>query len=170
MNIEKQKTTITILYGFLIASTILSFVPIVSMQVLSLALIATTLIVAYIYKLKGDAEDGILSNHMTYMIGTIWIAGSFLVIGVLAAAAIVYLKGDHTIVNNAMAQMTTGYFFTEEELKSKMMDYMVENEKILILASLPTLSPAILYFIYRIANGYGRAMKGYRIAKPKTWL
>jgi len=69
-----------------------------------------------------------------------------------------------------MAQITSGAIMSEEELKSLMMDYMWENETILILASIPTLAPAILYFVYRITNGYGRAMKGYRIAKPKSWL
>ena len=169
MELNKQKNIIKILYSFFMISTILSFVPISFAQILSLSLIVTTLIVAYFYKFTAN-DDGILSNHMTYMIGTIWISSSFLVMGMLCAAAIVYLKGDHTIVHNAMDQITSGGMIGEEEIKSLMMDYMTVNRTILILASIPTIAPAILYFVYRIANGYNRAIKGYRISNPKGWL
>lgn len=169
MELNKQQDIIKTLYAFFIFSTFLSFVPIGFAQVMSLALIVTTLIVAYFYKYIGKKDD-ILSNHMTYMIGTIWVSSSFLVMGMLCAAAIVYLKGDHTIVHNAVDQITSGTLMEEEEIKSLMMDYMNTNITILILASIPTIVPAILYFVYRIANGYSRAIKGYRIANPKGWL
>lgn len=169
MKLQEQQKIISILYIFLIISTILSFIPYGTAMILSLALMLVTLITAYFYKSKHD-DDSLLHNHSIYMIGTIWIGGGFLFIAMLAAALIVYMKGDHSIVYSTMDQITSGQMFNEDSFKLLMMEYMTVNKNLLILASIPTLVPAILYFVYRVANGYGRAMKGYRIAKPKSWM
>ncbi len=169
MELKQQQTIISGLYMFLIISTVLSFVPLGVMQMLSLILITIALIIAYFYKFKKD-EESLLYNHSVYLIGTIWIGSSVLVFGMLAAALVVFYFGDHTIIDNAMAQITSGGMLDEEALKSVMYDYMDENRTLLIMASIPTIAPSILYFVYRIVNGYGRAIKGYRIAKPSSWL
>ncbi len=170
MDIEKQKNIIKTLYIFLIISIISSFIPMILPQVLSVVLIFIVLISAYFYKYKNNNDDGILSNHMVYMIGTIWISGGFLLLGMAAAAGIVYTYGDHTIIHDSMGKITSGVMMDEHGISSIKMDYMYANQTILILASIPTIFPAIAYFIYRIINGYGRAVKGYRISKPKGWF
>ncbi len=169
MTPEKQKTTINFLYIFLILSTILSFVPISIAQILSFAIIITVLIGAYYYKNKDDA-DGLLHNHMTYMINTIWIGGSFFVIGMILAAMIVFLKGDHSIVNSAMENVMSGQSPTKEALNTLMIEYMAINKDLLVKATVPTVGPAVLYLVYRIAHGYKRGINGYRILKPHSWL
>ena len=169
MTSEKQKQIINILYIFLILSTVLSFVPIDVAQIMSLLIILTVLICAYYYKKQDDVE-GLLHNHMTYMINTIWIGGSFLVIGMILAALIVFLKGDHTVVHNAMEGIMGGQTPTEEMFHALMMEYMSINRDLLVKATIPTVGPAIAYLVYRIAHGYKRGMNGYRISKPKSWL
>ncbi len=169
MTNEKQKNIITVLYIFLIVSTVLFFAPSMLAQTLSLALILVTLTAAYHYKSK-DGEEDLLQNHMVYMIGTIWIGGAFLLLGMMAAGYIVFQYGDHSPVQAGMDSIMTGSDFNTDSLQSLMMEYMSTNKVLLIKASLPTIGPAILYFVYRIVNGYSRAAKGYRIAKPKSWL
>lgn len=169
METKSQKNIINVLYFFLVASTILSFVPTPAGQVISLFLVIFTLIAAYIYRSR-DHEDGLLYNHMTYMIGTIWIGTSFIFLGMIAAGIVIYAKGDRTVIEEAVNQLRGGVMFDEASLKALMNEYASANRNLLVLASLPTIGPAVLYFVYRVANGFGRACKGYRIANPKSWL
>lgn len=169
MDIAKQKQTINVLYIFLIISTVLGFVPMISAQIMSIALIIAVLIAAYYYRFRDD-EDGLLFNHMTYLIGTIWIGSTFLVLGIFAAGGWLYLQGDHSVIHEAANQIANGVVPSEASLMLLTGQYMQANKSLLIMATATFVGPTILYFIYRVANGYSRAMKGYRIAKPKSWL
>lgn len=169
MDTKQQKNIINILYFFLILSTILSFVPTMEGQIGSLALILITLLSGYYYRGR-DKEDGLLYNHMTYMIGTIWIGGGFIILGMIAFAVWVYLKGDHSVIYQTVEQIQSGQMFDEAAMYAVMQDYLAANKNFLIRASLPTIGPAILYIVYRVGNGFARACKGYRIANPKSWL
>ncbi len=169
METQKQKTTINTLYIMLVLSTILSFVPYMSAQLLSLVLVVVVLAAAYFYRAR-DTEDGLMYNHMTYMIGTVWIGTSFLLLGMMAAGAWVFMEGDHSVIDSVLTRVESGYVPTEGELTAIMADYMMANKDLILTSSLITIGPAILYFVYRVANGFSRACKGYRIANPKSWL
>jgi uncharacterized membrane protein len=165
MDTPKQKSIINILYLLLVLSTILSFVPLAAAQMVSLVMVAATLIAAYACRAK-DTEDGLLYNHMTYMIGTIWIGSAFILLGMVLAGTWVYLQGDHSLLES----VASGQILDEAGMNQLMMDYAHANKELLVTATLATVGPAVLYFVYRVANGYSRAAKGYRIAKPKSWL
>ncbi len=169
MDAQKQKSTINLLYIFLIASTIFSFMPYVSAQVAALALIIVTLMAAYYYRSK-DSTGGLIHNHMTYMIGTIWIGGTVLLLGMMAIGLCLYLRGDHTLLQDAMRSAQSGIMPDEAALQSLTIDYMRANWNLIVTSSIAFGGPPLIYFIYRVANGYTRALKGYRIAKPKSWL
>lgn len=169
MDTQKQKTTINTLYFMLVLSTIFSFIPFMSAQLLSLALIIVVLFAGYYYRGR-DTEDGLMYNHMTYMIGTVWIGGGFLLLGMFAAAGLVFMEGNHSVIDAALVQVDGGFIPTEAELTKIMTEYMMSNKDLILTSSLITIGPAILYFVYRVANGFSRACKGYRIANPKSWL
>jgi uncharacterized membrane protein len=169
METKGRNKTINTLYGFLILSTILGFVPNGMAFTASFALWVVTLIAAYIYRGK-DTEDGLLYNHMTYLIGTIWIGTSFILIGTLIAAAWVYFYGNNGPLDTAIVQINTGAVPDEALMQAVMNEYLLVNKSLLITASIVAVGPAIMYFVYRVANGLGRAAKGYRLANPKSWL
>ena len=169
MDTERQKNTINMLYIMLVISTILSFVPNGMAQLGSLVLIIVVLLAAYVYKAR-DVEDGLMHNHMTYMIGTVWIGTTFLLLGALATGLWVYLKGDQSVLTDAIAQIQNGIVPNDAEINAITSNYVSSNQGLLITASLVALGPAVLYFVYRVANGFSRACKGYRIANPKSWL
>ena len=169
METETQKKTINILYFMLVLSTILSFVPTQVGQIISLILVIITLIAAYSLR-ASDKEDGLLFNHMTYMIGTIWIGTGFILLGSIIMGLWVYMAGDQTVITNTIAQLESGVMPGEAELATITADYIASNKSLLITASIVAIGPAILYFVYRVANGIARAGKGYRIANPKSWL
>lgn len=169
MGNEEQKKIINTLYGFLILSTILGFVPHGGAFMASLALWLVTLVAAYIYRGK-DKDDGLLHNHMTYLIGTIWIGTSLIVLGTMIAGLWVYYGGDNSPLDDVVAAANKGVIPDEAGLRQIMGDYFTINKRLLITASSVAIGPAILYFVYRVANGLSRAAKGYRLANPKSWL
>jgi len=169
METTGQNKIINTLYGFLILSTILGFVPNGMAFAASFALWVVTLIAAYIYRRK-DTEDGLLYNHMTYLIGTIWIGTSFILIGTLIAGAWVYFYGNNGPLDAAVVQINGGTVPDDAMLQGVMREYLLVNKSLLITASIVAVGPAILYFVYRVANGLSRAAKGYRLANPKSWL
>lgn len=169
MDDQNAKKNINILYGTLIVSTVLSFVPNTSAFLLSMALILAVLICAYYYKAK-DTQDGLLYNHMVYMIGTIWIGSAFFMISILLVGLAVYLKGDQSVIFTTMDSIQGGLVPSQAEIQAISYQYMLDNKGLLLTASAVAVGPAILYFVYRVANGMSRAWKGYRIANPKSWL
>lgn len=169
MENKTQINTINILYGFLIISTVLGFVPNITAFTASLVLWFITLIAACIYRRK-DKEDGLLYNHMTYLIGTIWIGTTFILMGTLIAGWWVFTNGDNTAIDGAMASVANGAALDETAIKTIIEAYLKTNRILLIQSSAVAIGPAILYFVYRVANGMSRAAKGYRLANPKSWL
>ncbi len=169
MDDNKQKTITNALYVALVVSSITGFMPMASVQLLSLVLVSLVLMLAYMFRGQTD-KDTLLYNHMTYMIGTIWISSIFFVISLLIVGYWVYAQGDATVIDNAIANIDNGVMLNEEELNQIGRDYIDTNLKLLITASTVAVGPSILYLVYRLANGFSRAWKGYRIANPKSWL
>ncbi len=169
METKEQKNIINVLYFLLILSSVLSFVPHSIPQVLSVATLILSLCAAYYYRSR-DTQDGLMYNHMTYLIGTIWYGTTFIVIGMILTVLWVYLKGDHTAIYNLTADIQSGMMMSEDDMYAVMQTYMDDNRRLLVLSSIVTIGPGLAYFIYRVVRGYKRAMDGYRIANPKSWL
>jgi uncharacterized membrane protein len=164
-----HKNTINTLYIMLIISTILGFVPNATAFLFSLALWFVVLIAAYVYRSK-DKDDGLLYNHMTYLIGTIWIGTSFIILASLIGGYWIWSQGDSTAFETLAAGLAEGTPPSEDAVMNTMTSYYLANNDLILKVSLVTIAPAVLYFVYRIGNGFSRAWKGYRIANPKTWL
>lgn len=169
MDIKKQQSTIQGLYVLLIAATIMSFMPSVAVSVFGIILLLITLIAAYIYRLS-DSRDGLLHNHMTYMIGTIWIASTVIAIGIALAGWSVYMNGDHTAIQNAVLDVQSGAVPSEDHLYDYLWQYMDDNRKLIWDSAVTFVALPVLYFLYRVVNGFARAVGGYRVANPKSWL
>lgn len=169
MENKAQNNIINTLYAFLVLSTILGFMPYGIAFCASLVLWFVTLIAAYIYRRK-DTEDGLLYNHMTYLIGTIWIGTTFILLGTLLAGFVVFWYGNNGPLDAVVAEAVNGKILDEAALMQVMSAYLALNKKLIITASTVIVGPTILYFVYRVANGLSRAAKGYRLANPKSWL
>ena len=169
MESTPHKNTINALYILLVISTVLGFVPNMTAFMFSLALWLLVLIAAYIYRAK-DKEDGLLRNHMTYLIGTIWIGTGFIVLASIAGGYWIWSQGDSTAFDAFATSLESGMVPSEDAMMDTMNDYYMANSALILKVSLFTIAPAVLYFVYRIGNGFSRAWKGYRIANPKSWL
>lgn len=164
-----QRAFINILYIMLTAVTVFACTPSIPMQIASFCLALLFLTCAYVYR-ASDRHDGLVYNHMTYMIGTFWASSAILAVSSLIAGFFVYTGGDNSALEDAVQTLQSGNLDVNTFVKSAMDSYKKDNETLLIISSFITLAPTVLYFVYRVANGYSRAMKGYRIANPKSWL
>jgi len=161
--------TINTLYAILVFSTILGFMPDINAQLFSIILWFVVWAAAYWYRRK-DKEDGLLYNHMTYLIGTIGIGTTVIVIGMLVAGYWIFVEGDRTAIDSMVAHMMNGEMMGETEMNDAMNQAMADNQELMWTAGLIAIGPTVLYFVYRVANGLSRAAKGYRIANPRSWL
>lgn len=166
---DKEQKNVTQFYGAFAASVICNFIPLAIVQIFGWSLMLAVLIGAYIYKARSKL-DSLAYNHMTYIIGTIWIGSLLLFLGMLVATYWVYAQGDHTVIEGLIATVNSGTIVSEAEMTSVLHSYMQQNYKLLMTVTLSTVGPAVLYVVYRTACGLSRASKGYRMAKPAGWL
>lgn len=169
MSSTTDQKTIMQFYAAFVASILCNFVPMAIVQGFGLCLFLAVMIAAYIYKARSPL-DSLLYNHMTYLIGTIWIGSFLLLIGMAIATYWVYNKGDHTLIMSFMDSVNSGVVPTPDQMEGVMMQYIQVNKALLITATLSTIGPGMLYIIYRTVYAMTRASKGYRLAKPAGWL
>jgi uncharacterized membrane protein len=175
---DPNQKKIVRLYAAFGAGLALSFMPSGIAALISLALILGVLMVAYAWRTDSE-EDGLLANHMTFIIRTIWIGG-FLALATIAVAAI-YLNMmlDNTplqpcaddIFNfvNAGDLMNFDPLITAISGKC-LVPYLARNLTSFIISGVIGILPVLIYFIVRFLRGFTRAQNGYRVAKPKAWF
>lgn len=169
MKMDKdQKDTIG-MYMMFSAGIIFQFIPMISAQLFGLICIFVALIGAYLYKAKSQIGS-LTYNHMTYLIGTIWVSSFLLLIGVIIAVIWVYQLGDHSVILNVVTGARNGVMFTTDELQIVMQNYIAMNMKLLLTATGSTLGPGLIYIIYRVTNGTRLCVRGERFDKPAKWF
>lgn len=157
------------MYLMFSAGIIMNFVPVLTSQFLGLCMILVALIGAYLYKAKSRL-DSLTYNHMTYLIGTIWVSSFLLLIGMIIAVIWVYQLGDHTVIMEVVTGANNGVLFTQDELETVMQNYIQRNMTLLLTATGTTLGPGLIYIIYRVTNGLRLAVRGDRFEKPARWF
>lgn len=174
----KGQKTILNLYAVFGVSLILSVLPSVAAAVLSMIFFIGLLVAAYHFRKKAD-DYGLLDNHTTFIIRTLWIS-AFLSLITTGIATIYMLGGVNyapfepcaqTIANQGIAWLETAqvmeiYGLIEPCLHS----FLGANQTLLLNALIIAGGPIMLYMVYRLAKGVNRAMKGYRLADPKSWF
>ena len=157
-------------YAALVASVVLSFVPYGNVELVGFVLFFAAWIAAYVFRTRNKDEESLVNNHMTYIIRTVWIASLLLSLGFVFWLAWFYAAADHSAYQLMINQILQGAQVNEAEVEETLQGYIQANLLLLIMISTLTLGPGLFYFIYRMANGLSRAIKGYRIAKPKGWF
>lgn len=166
---DQEQKTIVQYYGAFAAAVLSNFIPLAVVQIFGLCLLLAILIGSYILKARSKL-DSLSYNHMTYLIGTIWISSFFLVIGLCVATYWVYVQGNHELIQQVVNGMNAGTMYGPADLQAILSGYIKQNLSLLITATLSTIGPCVIYIVYRITHGLSRASKGYRIAKPAAWF
>ncbi len=173
----EQKTVIRV-YGAFVASVLMMFVPQMGFAVVSLLFFTGVLIAGYILRGKADG-DGLQWNHMTYVIRTIWISALFAFIVTLLGGAYLWTQVDTGAVMPC-AQPMQDYVMAQGENVQMMELYALfapciepliqANWNALMIATMISAGPVVLYLIFRLSHGILRATKGYRVKNPKAWF
>ena len=165
----KTSNTIIFTYGLLIVSTLCLFVPLIPVFVTGGLMLSFTWILSLALRF-GKQEDNLVHNHMTYIARTItaWSTLTFLL--AMIAGILISLKADNSAYDEMINNMMNGTSYSPQESVDVMMTYIKANMPMLIAAGVICLIPSATYITYRIAKGFSRALKGYRLAKPKAWL
>lgn len=154
---EKEQKQVNRIYAALAAMIIFSCLPLAVLQVVAILLLFYVMGSAYILRSK-YGEDSLVHNHMTYLIRTFWISSLFFAIGFVAAGFYLSGKLDLAAIEEMSNTMLTGQFV------------VTENMKLLAVVSLVSMGPSMIYFIYRVAKGLSRALRGHRMGNVKEWF
>ena len=174
---EEQKPLLN-LYAAFGVSLILSVLPYMSAAILSLVFFVGVLIGAYAMR-KNSEEFSLMENHTTFMIRTLWIAALLSLITTGVATA--YMLGGidystfepcaQTLANKGTAWIEhAGMMAVYGVIEPCVENFLDFNHTVLMNSLIIAGGPPILYMVYRMAKGLGRAMKGYRLSNPKSWL
>lgn len=177
MTTASEQKTLNGAYGALAAVTILTLVPVMSMAVIAILLFLTVFIALYIIRSRAK-EDSVVQNHMTYLIRTIWIVQLIGVVTITIATIYLLPLFDSSalqpctdrVTNMVLDNPDMDYATLSDELQPCMDQMVADNHDILLKSTLIAGGPIILYLLYRLFKGGSRALKGYRIANPKSWF
>lgn len=177
-NRPEGQSAIFNLYAAFGVSIILSVLPYASAALLSFFFFFGVLIAAYI--IRGNTEPESLSgNHATFIIRTLWIGAFFSVITMGAATAYMMNGVDYDpFAPCAQKLADQGLVWLEQAgpiqvygFAMPCMEGFVEANKTLFINSvIIAAGPVLLYMAYRLIKGLSRAIKGYRLAKPRVWF
>ena len=161
---QKQTKRVQQIYAAIIASFALNFMPNILVQIIASLVFLGVFIGLYVLR-KLSEEDGLIDNHTTYLIRSIWIGGGFVILGLLVA--IVYFIG--TIGMEEYARL--GQQAMERGNMQEFAEvYQSRYPDEVFMAVVLTMGPGTVYVAYRFAKGLARAIKGYRMAKPLSWF
>jgi uncharacterized membrane protein len=158
----KEQNIISSIYAVLFVVAAASFVPYMGIQSVASFMFLAVLIALYVYKARAE-EDSLMHNHMVFLIRTIWISSLVFVLGLVAF----YFLGDHFVPTQLAENISAGQTIpTEEDMRILTQQYLQDNLGILTVC----FAPGIIYFVYRLSVGAARAIKGYRILNPRSWI
>lgn len=158
---NKDQKTILQFYTAYIVAIICNIIPSSAVQTFGLILFIVIFIATYVLRGK-SAKDSLIYNHMQFMIKSIWISSLILLMGMTAA----YFIADHSIIYQTIESAKSGVFLTESQLNSILMDYMRAN----IFTFILTLTPSLIYLVYRFSKGVMYAKDGYVVPNLKNWF
>lgn len=175
---QEQNKAILNLYAALGVSLILSVLPSVSAALASVIFFSGVLIAAYLMR-RGAERESLRENHATFIIRTLWIAALFSLF--TTGAATIYMLGGvdyapfepcaNVLISKGAAWIeSAGMMEVYALIKPCVESFLGFNKALLVNAVIIAGAPLVIYVVYRLAKGVSRAMKGYRIANPKSWF
>ena len=175
---NKEQKKIIQLYGAFGASLVLMLVPSAIVAMVASILFLGVLIAAYAMR-KSCEKGSLCENHMTYIIRTIWIGSLLSVLTMAVASAYMLPNIDNTPLEPCAQGLMSGAanLAANEDMiglmnviRPCMDEFMSVNGQVFMIAMAISAVPVLLYFIIRFSRGLSRAISGYRVANPKSWL
>ncbi|MCB9989838.1 MAG: hypothetical protein H6867_00480 [Rhodospirillales bacterium] len=166
-----EQKTVTNIYAMLTVSLLMSFVPMVSAAVLATIMFLGVMLYAYHVRSKAEPTS-LATNHMSFIIRSIWIASFFALFTMSAACVYILSVYDPSAVQACADRMMSmsSEAAMMDAMKPCMDEFMSANMAYFINGIVIGAGPIVIYFVYRLAKGLSRALKGHRIGDVKNWF
>lgn len=156
-------------YILYIAAVILSLVP--NFNVALLALIIGIIGIVMAYKSRKITEGTVFSSHIRWLIRTFWIGGAVLLpVTTVIFSFIVWKWGDMSAIVRLSEEIMSSGAFTQDQIDETAMQYMRDNVRLFMLAGLPTLGIATLWWLFRSFKGLNLVHEDKPIINPEAFL
>lgn len=174
---DPGRNKVIALYAAFAGSIALMLVPHIAFAAASLIFLTVVLIACAVMK-RGDAES-LKANHAVFISRTVWISGLFASLTTTAASFYLLPKVDNSPLepcsNQILAHaeaLARGENIAEVValLQPCIHPFVQTNEEIFMISVLAAAAPVLLYIAVRFTRGFARAISGYRVNHPKSWL
>ena len=163
--IEREQRHVNRIYGAMVAMLIFSCVPQTVFQAVALILMLYAVPGAYVLR-RRFPRDSMVWNHMEYLILTFWISSLICVVGLAGYVAYVLTTLSAAEIEATLESLMQSFADAATTGQVTLSDAVRRQG----FAALAALAPSFVYFIYRIAVGLARAVKGHRIGNVKAWF
>ena len=157
------------LYAILSFAVLMGCAPNMNAQNAGAVAAFLALIFAYIMESKHD-KDSLETHHAIFIIRTIWIWSTFLLIGLCGAGFIISREGDMSAIDTLMAHINEGAVPDEGDMQATIDSYLQTNYDLIFKTTIVWIAPAQIYAAYRTIRGAMRAYKGYRVQNLRAWF
>lgn len=178
MSTAQERKKIINLYGLFGSALLLSVLPNGAAAFMSLLFFAALMVMAY--RLRRKSEHISFSyNHTTFVIRTFWISALLATVTMIAGTVYMLSAYDplpfqpcaNSILNAAQNMADTPDLNVLYMLSRPCMgDFISTNMQVFLVSGAIMIIAPLLYISYRFIKGLSRAVKGYRIADPHSWL
>ncbi len=158
--------------GFLLIAA-LFVVPIDSLMGVGM-LLMIVLIIA-LYRLRGkekkiaaeeEKQNGVLQAQ--FLVTLFWRFSYLSVVSIIVTAAVVFIWGDGTVIDEMQASIASGHVLVEQEMADYMERYKQANVTISKIGHMIGFVPLAAYIFYRLWYGW-TALKAGLPVSPKAW-
>lgn len=166
-----DKRQVLNLYALFGVSLLLSLVPSTAVALISLIFLIG--VFAYAYRLRARASsESLTENHAAFIIRTIWIATLLSIITLSAGSIYMIPNIDYAAFGPCQENLTNSEGFLDIYAAAfPCINIFIEaNLRLLTITALIVALPVVIYLIVRYVRGLSRAIKGYRISNPKSWI
>lgn len=177
MDAKTAKTKTLQFYSLFLAGMIIALIPL--WQTAALATIIMVLAFFAAYPIRKNHADTLYGHHADFILRTCWIAVFISFITLIPTSIWMITQIDysafeicaHTLVNTLGANAQNA---SPEQAytaaKPCIEPFISENMRTLVIATLASAAPVLMYTYYRLFKGTWYASKGQNLPNVKSWL
>ena len=137
--------------------------------VAAIAMVGAFISAIWAYRLRADkAPEGLVANHGSWMVRTFWISSLFFLVAIILSGSLVSANADPESAI-AMNKAILAVPKNEVEIANALRHFQEVNKTLILIASLVSFVPPIIFVVVRCFNGYQRAYEGLPVENLKSW-
>lgn len=157
-SLDALRKKILSVYAMVAAGSIMMLIPVSLIPLAGFSCAMVGFITAYLYRWRAG-DNSLMSEHMTFVIRTVWWASLILLVGMGLFASVLMSNGDLSMIHDLVAQAERGLVPTESDIQMMQAAFVQANKRLIAVAAIICLLPYPLYLVVRMVNGVRRVCK-----------